>query len=219
MILIPGIFFGLRAHRVPSSPSAPAAAYEARLSELRLATSGRVDAALRAQRFLVIGGTGFTGTALVHDLLGRGVAPSRIRVMSRGTVGADKAIAGVDYFRGSFTKKASLAQALDQITVVYHTAASYGNPAFGMMGEQAAAAVDAVNAGGMETLVAACRASSTVELLVYCSSVDTVFTGRTAVNITEDDTPYAQEEWSHYTHSKIRAEKICLAADEPAAGG
>jgi len=39
-----------------------------------------------------------------------------------------------------------------------------------------------------------------------------VVTGEKALDATEA-APYADKEWSHYTHSKAKAERICLAAD------
>ena len=57
--------------------------------------------ASRRHRFLVIGGTGFTGTALVEDLVARGAR--HVRSMSRSAPEEGKAVEGVEYVRGSFT--------------------------------------------------------------------------------------------------------------------
>jgi nucleoside-diphosphate-sugar epimerase len=210
LALTSALWFGLRARRLPSNPSPASAAYEAHLSALRQ-DSSHVDAALARHAFLVIGGTGFTGTVLVEDLVARGARS--VRVLSRGKVTGSKQVDGVEYVRGSFTDPAALRLALKGTTVVYQTAAAYGSPSFGMMGEEQAHKTDAINAGGMQALVEACTAEqSSVELLVYTSSCDTVFTGEKALDATEE-APYADKEWSHYTHSKAKAERICLAAD------
>ena len=42
--------------------------------------------------------------------------------------------AGVTYIKGDVTDKASLTKAMKGVTAVFHTAAHYGSPPFGMMG-------------------------------------------------------------------------------------
>jgi len=205
LAIILGIL-GYRASLVPSEPLAPGHAYVAKLNELRKQTAERVDWAIQKHSFLVIGGTGFTGGNLVDDLIARGA--KLVRVISRRLPTKKKD--GVEYVAGSITDLESMQKAVKGISIVFHTAAYYGSPPFGMMGS--GEYVFAVNRGGMENVVKACQ-DNDVDLLIYTSSVDTVFTGEKAVNITEE-APYADKEWSHYTHSKIAGEKYCLASDK-----
>lgn len=191
---------------IPSEPLAPGSAYLDKLQELRKLTSTQVDWAIQKHSFLVIGGTGFTGGNLVDDLLARGA--KKVKIISRRKPA--KPLDGVEYVTGSITDLNSVKAAVQGISIVFHTAAYYGNPPFGMMGSSAKA--DAINEGGMKNVVKACQDEG-VSLLIFTSSVDTVFTGERAVNISEETTPYAEKEWSHYTHSKIAAEKYCLKND------
>lgn len=200
---------GYRASLVPTQPSAPGKEYVAKLQEFRKMTAEKVDWAIQKHSFLVIGGTGFTGGNLVDDLLARNA--KLVRVLSRKAPKKPKA--GVEYISGSITDLDSMLEAVNGISIVFHTAAFYGSPSFGRTGSSER--VFSINEGGMKKVVQACKEKN-VALLIFTSSVDTVFTGFNYVDISEETTPYAEKSeraGCHYTHSKIAAEKHCLSSD------
>jgi nucleoside-diphosphate-sugar epimerase len=207
------------------TPAPPSPAFTAHLAKLRARTSAQVDPSIQSRRFLVIGGTGFTGGYLVDDLLARGAA--HVSVLSRR--GAPKNDAdrrrGVLYLKGSISDPVSLRAAFveSRADVVFHTAASYGWPPFSRYGEASRARTWAINVGGMENIIEASRAAG-VELLVYTSSCNVVFDGVDRIAV-DESAPYASEASAdgrpisgfardHYTVSKAEAERRCLGADE-----
>jgi nucleoside-diphosphate-sugar epimerase len=186
---------------------------------------------VRSTRFLVIGGTGFTGSAIVHELRQRGAA--KVRILGRslpprteypycpGKAGKYP-LDGVEYARGDVTNKESLVEALEGIDVVFHTACSYGNPGFTQLGTGEDA--ENTNYHGMMKLMDVARAKG-VKSVLFTSSVDTVFCGQDLENINEKqpylslgitDQHYAEGKLAvgdHYSRTKIMGEKVLLAAD------
>eukprot|EP00936_MAST-01D_sp_MAST-1D-sp1_P001813 g1813.t1 len=230
-----------RAARIPSRPAAYSPKYLTRLDDLRKETA-HVDETLHRHTFLVIGGTGFTGRNLVEDLLARGVAPRAVRVLSRKVPPASDRLAGVQYLKGSITDAESLRRALAPlgaagvndsseagVSVVFHTAAHYGSPPMGRLGE--GKSTEMVNVGGMRNVLNASRASGTVRYVLFCSTVETIFDATTTMDATEER-PYAKSyrhnvaqnndveglSLSHYSRTKIAAEKLLLAADDGGSG-
>ena len=78
----------------------------------------------------------------------------------------------------------------------------------------------------MHNVLGACTAAdSSVKRLIFTSTVETVFRGRAKLNATEEDSPYSDGYYpedgevgevvslSHYSRTKIAAEKMLLAAD------
>jgi nucleoside-diphosphate-sugar epimerase len=200
------LLLGNRLMRVPSMPAAHSEAYLDRLQQLRESTS-TIDASLQKHTFLVIGGTGFTGGAIVRDLKGRGV--DSVKVISRRTPALQ--LPGVKYHKGSIVDYDSIREAVRGVSVVYHTAASYGTPAFGAMGH--GNQTWDINLGGMKNVMKACKEEG-VSMLIFTSTVDTVFDGTTHYNRTEEasyGTGYAGKyPLSHYAASKIATERHLL---------
>ena len=77
-----------------------------------------------------------------------------------------------------------------------------------------AADVWAVNLGGTENVIAACRAAG-IARLVYVSSASVVYEGRDLVG-GDETLPYTRVSQAAYADSKVAAEKAVLAANGPA---
>eukprot|EP01062_Namystynia_karyoxenos_P046364 TRINITY_DN3469_c4_g1_i1.p1 TRINITY_DN3469_c4_g1~~TRINITY_DN3469_c4_g1_i1.p1 ORF type:complete len:496 (+),score=153.26 TRINITY_DN3469_c4_g1_i1:85-1488(+) len=209
-------------------PQSPGAEYMSDLAAIRASSAGLTEV-VRQHKFLVIGGTGFTGSALVEDLLARGAA--LVRVMGRSLPPAvqypygDVAypVPGVDYVRGDVTSPEALDRAMQGVTVVIHTAAHYGSPMFGSNGE--GRAVEKVNVQGMKNIVAAAERAGVRQVIYTCTS-DVTFIGKELRNVNEthpfasiglsDREPYATGDLAvgdHYARTKIEAEKVLLGSD------
>eukprot|EP01065_Artemidia_motanka_P044842 TRINITY_DN6445_c0_g1_i1.p1 TRINITY_DN6445_c0_g1~~TRINITY_DN6445_c0_g1_i1.p1 ORF type:complete len:475 (+),score=124.80 TRINITY_DN6445_c0_g1_i1:76-1425(+) len=218
-------------HMSIAVPQSPATGYMQHLEATRNSTPELTEV-LREHTFLVIGGTGFTGSAIVEDLLARGVP--LVRVLGRSLPPAVQypyneqayPVKGVDYVRGDVTNPEALQKAMQGITVVIHTAAHYGAPMFGSHGE--GRAVEKVNFGGMKNIVEAAKKAGVKQLIYTCTS-DVTFIGRPLRNVNEthpyisiglvDREPYATgdlEVGDHYARTKIMAEKHLLASDNKA---
>jgi nucleoside-diphosphate-sugar epimerase len=90
------------------------------------------------------------------------------------------------------------------VTLVIHAAAIID------WGTQAESVVFDINTGGTENILKACR-KNRVPFLIYTSSIDAVFTGKPLVDIDESQ-PYPDRTHTSYCESKIRSEKLVLAA-------
>lgn len=164
------------------TPAAQSKEYLARLDQLRKDTANFMGTSLTSRRFLVIGGTGFTGGVLVDDLVARG-ARSVATLSRRGPPRSPKK--GVTYFKGSISDIASLEAALRNVDVVFHTAASYGWPPFTQYGKKSLTSTWNINVGGMDNVVKACQKTG-VELLVFVSSCNIIFDGTDKINVDEN---------------------------------
>ena len=121
-----------------------------------------VIAALRAQRVLVMGGTGNNGSVIVRQFAALKIP---FRAMSRDAVAArkDLGLPGVEWVQGNVTDAASLAAPLKGIDVVIDAVA-----ATGVFGDSRPEAVDFE---GMRNLVAAAKAAGVKRIVIITSSV------------------------------------------------
>jgi nucleoside-diphosphate-sugar epimerase len=206
-------------------PLEPGGEYMAAIADFRRQTAA-LDRTIGSLSFLVIGASGFTGSALVDELLARGARSVRVLRRVGGTAGRrpshpyPPARGGLraEVWLGDVTDLGSLQTAMVGVDVVFHSAASYGTPPFTRMG--AGEEAQALNVGGMRNVLQAARVSG-VRQIVYTSSCDTAFTGRTALNLTETagggDGGYVYATGvdavgDHYSRTKIEAERELLAA-------
>lgn len=204
-------------HVIRAVPHSPTAAYMKETGMLRSGTPELTET-VRAHRFLVIGGAGFTGSALVNDLRQRG-APL-VRVLGRTLPPAVEypydgemyPLKGVEYTRGDVTNYESLLRAMDGVSVVLHTAAHYGSPSFGSVGS--GSGPEKVNIGGMRNVLRAAREKGVAQVVYTCTS-DVTFTGKDQYGLNESH-PYATGNAAvgdHYARTKIEAEQLLIAAD------
>jgi nucleoside-diphosphate-sugar epimerase len=154
-------------------------------------------------RALVTGGGGFLGAALAKRLRALG---HEVRSISRGEY-PDLAAAGVEHLRGDIRSREETARAAAGRDVVFHAAAKAG-------GWGAREEFEAVNVGGTESVIAACRAAG-VRALVYTSSPSVVHAGGDIAGA-DERLPYATRFLADYPRTKAMAERIVRAASDAA---
>jgi sterol-4alpha-carboxylate 3-dehydrogenase (decarboxylating) len=150
-------------------------------------------------RAVVTGGCGFVGRHLVEALLRRG---DEVTVVDVSPAPPHPA---VRYLQGDICDAALIAEAVAGAAVVYHNASVVHTR------RNLAERVWAVNLGGTENVLRACRARA-VERLVYVSSASAVYDGRD-IEGGDESLPYATRSQAPYADSKIAAERAVLAAD------
>jgi nucleoside-diphosphate-sugar epimerase len=149
---------------------------------------------------LVTGGSGFLGQAIIRELLDEDspVKPGLIRIFDQKKPADHEAGGNIEYFKGDVRDAAALEIACRGIDLVIHSAAIID---WGVVPDEE---VLAVNQGGTENVIAACRKNGT-KYLVYTSSLDAVYSGTPLVNIDERH-PYPEKHKTTYCRSKYLAE-------------
>lgn len=162
----------------------------------------------RARTVLVTGGAGFLARALVRELRRPGPAgespPEEIRLFDVRE--ADPGgVPGVVALRGDVRSRVDLREACRGADAVIHTASLVD---FGHASERA---LDAINVGGVETLITACREAG-VRALVHTSTMDVIYARRPVAQGNET-LPYPARFADAYARSKALGEQKALAAN------
>jgi 2-alkyl-3-oxoalkanoate reductase len=150
----------------------------------------------KRRRCLVTGGGGFLGRHVVRALLARG---DEVISLDRPGVEVEGEILAGDIRDGE-----TVARAARGCDTVFHLASVVD------VGRSARAMLDAVNVGGTEHVIAACRREK-VARLVYCSSASVVYDGRD-IEGGDESLPYGGRGMAPYAHTKRLAEQRVLAA-------
>ncbi len=150
--------------------------------------------------YLVTGGGGFLGSAVVRQLLERG---HHVRTFQRGEY-PELAAMGVEAIRGDLADAEKLHSAAAGMEAVFHVAAKPG--VWGTYKD-----FHVPNVVGTQNVIAACKAAN-VGRLIFTSSPSVVFDGSDESNITES-APYPKRYLAHYPKTKAMAEKLVLAAN------
>jgi len=151
-------------------------------------------------KYLVTGGGGFLGGAIVKQLLDRGAT---VRTFQRATYPALAAL-NVEQVRGDLADPQAIAAAVAGVDVVFHVAAKAG--VWGRYRDY-----HVPNVVGTQNVIEACLRHG-VARLVFTSSPSVVFDGSSEEGITEA-APYPRRYLAHYPHTKALAEQLVLAAN------
>ena len=152
---------------------------------------------------LVTGGAGFLGRHLAAELLRRGL---RVRVFDRRAGGTTHE--RLDVLIGDLRDPAQVRAACDRVDTVFHTAALLCFLRFPIPEEREASV--AVNVGGVQNVLRACRGAG-VRRLIHTSTNNVTFGGPV---IDGDETwPYAGTAKDLYTQTKILGEQTVLEAN------
>lgn len=160
------------------------------------------------RRFVVTGGTGFLGRAVVRALLEGGAEPDDLVVISRGSHPELDAL-GVRHVAGSVNDRRALDRSFDGADVVLHLAGQVSRD------PRDAAALFRLHVDGTRTVLAAARGAR-VRRVVYASTSGTVGCSRDPDHVALDDDPYCDDvagRWPYYA-SKIQAEREAIAFTE-----
>ncbi|MBK7773859.1 MAG: NAD-dependent epimerase/dehydratase family protein [Sandaracinaceae bacterium] len=157
-------------------------------------------------RCLVTGGCGYLGRALVQRLLSLGC---EVHTLDLAEAAPDPR---ARHFQGDLRDFASIAPAFEGVHTVFHSAAliatveeRFAQPALRRMAY-------AVNVVGTENVLRAARAAG-VKALVHVSSINVVMDH--AIDGGDETLPHATQAPDLYSRTKIAAERVALAADQP----
>ncbi len=158
---------------------------------------------------LLTGGSGFLGKFLVAELLSPD-SPLQLKTLRIFDPAPYKGPADprIEYIQGNVLDMEALNRACMGIDVVIHSAAIVD------WGTHPPEEVYNVNTNGTANVIKACTADG-VKALVFTSSLDAVFGGKSLVNI-DESLPYPSEYPNMYCRSKAEAEKLVAAANSPA---
>ena len=157
-------------------------------------------------RFLITGGSGFLGQALIEELFqlaeyrGRGI---HVRVLD---LRAGKHARSVEWCEGSVTDPLAVSDACADVDVVLHAAAMVD------WGNAPEAALRAVNVGGTANVLDAC-AEKNVSALIHTSTMDVVM-GAGPIRDGDESLPYPAVPFDRYSATKAEAERTVVAAND-----
>ncbi|KAH6569215.1 hypothetical protein BASA50_002868 [Batrachochytrium salamandrivorans] len=150
------------------------------------------------EHYLVIGGGGFLGRAIINQLLARG---EKVSVFDLRRTFEDPLIS--EFHIGDICSASDVQQACKGKTVVIHTA----SPPHGLPSEL----YFKVNVEGTNNVIHAC-VQEKVPKLVYTSSASVIFNGGDLINANESQ-PYCKVHMDAYNESKALAEVAVLKAN------
>ncbi len=140
-----------------------------------------------ANKILVMGGTGFLGSALIHTMISRGVHPSDIRVfyLEGSPLNSLSEIPSLDLCPGNVLDPDSVKTAFQGVTHVFHM---IGNTSFDPFKKRIQWLV---NVEGTRNALEAALGSESLEKLVYTSTVNTLGVPDPIGSLgTEETSPY-----------------------------
>lgn len=157
---------------------------------------------------LITGGAGFLGAALVRELLkvgdGAVLAPSEIRIFDTRPPRSvfDRR---ARYLPGDIRSPDDLDRACAGADIVLHCAAVID------WGQRPESYLHDVNVNGTRNVLRACAAAG-VRAMVYTSTMDVLYDGRSLVN-GDERTPYPKKYTMAYAKTKALAERVVLESN------
>lgn len=158
----------------------------------------------RPRLYLVTGGAGMLGRAIVSQLRERGSATRILDIAPAPDDGAEVVV-------GDIRDAAAVRRACRGVDTVFHTAAAVWDPRL------PPAVYEETNVLGTRLVLAACLELG-IPRLVYTSSMDVVMDGQHGQRLADESLPYpaAGRRMNRYAYSKMVAEQAVLKANGPA---
>ncbi len=159
------------------------------------------------QVVLITGGSGFLGLALVEEFLAE-EAPIQVKEIRIFDLVEQNEVSDsrLKFIQGDVRDLSSLVDAFEGVDLVIHSAAVID---WGAKDEEE---VMGVNVGGTKNVIEACNQSG-VGRLILTSSLDSVYTGTSLIDIDESQ-PYPAKSATSYCKSKTLAEKAIISAND-----
>jgi nucleoside-diphosphate-sugar epimerase len=155
--------------------------------------------------YLVTGGSGFLGKAIVEELIIDGNGNHEIRVLDIRPGQNWKQNEHIQFIQGDIRDQAIVNAACAGVDVVIHAAGIVD------WGTKSREEVLDINLGGTANIIKACLQYQ-VPYLVYTSSLDSIFSGKAMVNI-DESIDYPENHVNAYCESKHRAEILVKDAN------
>ncbi len=155
-------------------------------------------------RVLVTGGAGFLGRAILREIAA--LKPAEVRVLDLSELDPD-AFPGAASRVGDVRDADEVRDACRDVDVVVHAASMID------WGHATPEQIAAVNVGGTENVLRACRESG-VRGLVYTSSMDAIC-GTQPVVLADETRPYPPVFANEYARTKAAAEQAVVRANAP----
>ncbi|KDQ60018.1 hypothetical protein JAAARDRAFT_56033 [Jaapia argillacea MUCL 33604] len=159
------------------------------------------------ESYLVVGGAGFLGGAIVKALLARGETKIAIFDLVPRTFNGD-----VQVFVGDITDNQAVSSAIEKsgATCIFHTA----SPIHGLPPP----IYPRVNVVGTRVVLDTAIAHK-VQKFVYTSSTGVVYTGKPFDGVDEKTAPVVKKGWDAYHDTKAKGELMVLEANDEREGG
>jgi 2-alkyl-3-oxoalkanoate reductase len=151
---------------------------------------------------LVTGATGLLGSHIVEQLRQRG-EPVRALVRASSDTRALESFGGVEFATGDVTDAASLGEAMDGVTTVYHSAAAVGD--WGNWDNYFVP----VTIGGTRNMIEAAKKAH-VKRFLHVSSISAFGHPNEDGLVVDESFPLGQHlhKWSYYSRAKVEAERM-----------
>lgn len=156
--------------------------------------------------FLITGGSGFLGSAIVEELISERNSNNitEIRILDICIPETDW-LKGITFIKGDICNKTIVNEACTGVDIVIHSAAIID------WGTRTENEVLDINVGGTENIIAACHEKK-VQYLIFTSSLDAIFPGKSIRNI-DETIPYPENPVNAYCASKQQAEELVKKAN------
>ncbi|MFY9814194.1 MAG: NAD-dependent epimerase/dehydratase family protein [Dehalococcoidales bacterium] len=167
------------------------------MNEIKASGSGQTKV------YLVTGGAGMLGRAIVAQLLEQG---KTVRILDIAPVKNDRA----EVMVGDIRDAAVVSRACQGVDTVFHAAADVWDP------NLAPASYEKTNIAGTQLIIDTCLRLG-VPRLVYTSSMDVVLDGKHGHRLADESLPYPADfrKMNRYAYSKMMAEQAVIQANGP----